>query len=53
MHRSKNTSLNNIVGELLNMQRHIEPQCLRALEVDYRFVFGRPLHWKLASLLTL
>jgi hypothetical protein len=43
-------SLDNRVGELLEVQRHIEVDRLGCIEIDDKFEFGLRLHWKLDSL---
>jgi hypothetical protein len=46
-------SFDQFVSELLEMQRHVDAECLRGLKVDYQLEFGRRLHGKLARLGTL
>src|SRR5262249_25697980 len=53
MQRSKNDSLfDQLVGELLEMQRHVEAECLCGLEVDHKLELGRCLYRKVAGLFT-
>ena len=42
---------NHLIGALLHLQRHIEAQSLRGLEVDHQLVLGRRLHWQVTRLL--
>jgi hypothetical protein len=46
-------SLDHLVGELLQMQRHIEAQRLGGLEVDHQLVLGWRLHRKVGRFLAL
>ena len=39
----------HLIGALLHLQRHIEAQSLRGLEVDHQLVFGRRLHWQVTG----
>ena len=41
----------HLIGALLHLQRHIEAQSLRGLEVDHQLVLGRRLHWQVTRLL--
>src|SRR5215510_7289068 len=41
-----------LVGELLEMQRHVEAECLCGLEVDHKLELGRCLYRKVAGLFT-
>ena len=44
----RRTLLDHRVGELLKMQRHVEPTRLRALEIDHQLELDRGLDRKLA-----
>jgi hypothetical protein len=46
-------SLNNLVGELLEMQRHVEADRLGRLKIDDKLELGWRLHWKLGWLVAL
>jgi len=46
-------SFDQLVGELLKMDRYIEAQFLGGLEVDNQLVFCRILHWKITGPFTL
>jgi hypothetical protein len=46
-------SLDHLVGALLEMERHVEAERLRGLEVDHQFELDRGLDGKLARLLAL
>ena len=41
----------HLIGALLHLQRHIEAQSLRGVEVDHQLVLGRRLHWQVTRLL--
>jgi hypothetical protein len=43
-------SLDNLVGELLKMQGHVEADRLGCLEIDDKFELNWRLHWKLARI---
>ena len=54
MHCSKNGSLfDQLVSELLELQRHLEAQRLGGLEIDDQLELCRRLQWKVGRLLTL
>src|SRR5260221_3548656 len=40
------SSFDHFVGELLQMERHVEAERLGGLEVDHQFEFGRLLYWE-------
>jgi hypothetical protein len=54
MHRSKKASLfDDVVGELLKVQRHFEAERLGGLEIDHQLKLDRGLDGKLVRLRTL
>ena len=46
-------SLDHLVGELLEMQRHVDPECARGFEVDHQVELGRFLDGEIGGLRTL
>jgi hypothetical protein len=41
--------LDNLIGALLERQRHVQAERLRSLEIDHQFVLGRRLHRQVAA----
>src|SRR5215468_1691282 len=39
----RRSSLNHLIGDLLDTQRHIEAECFCSVEVDHKLVLGRVL----------
>src|SRR5688572_3893234 len=44
------SSFDNLVGALLEMQRHVQAERLGSLEIDDQLELDRGLHWKFARL---
>ena len=53
MHRSKTTSLDDLVGAGEQHRRHVEAERLSRFEIDHQLILGRRLHWQVGGLLTL